>query len=444
MPTKKKISELTSGTIAAEDLIEFVDDPSGTPASKKGTIQGILDLVAGSPSIYDATAGATGADYTTVNAAVTAGKRTILVIDDTTEDADIAVPATGLEIYIKPDVTLDLAAYQITFAQAANLLIKGLGDGSTLKYTHTSSAKAIDTSSYTTSVVKVEDLDIDNNSTVTTNYLCINTCVQKLKNLVFYMPNVGSNGFYFNNRESVAENITLIGGGSSCYLGMYLYKGFVDGLFITGSYDNNSLITSTGTVDDITLRNVQVDDITNPGNSSLYIAGNVSGINIGDTDDAISIVISSNGTVLSNVQSTATNNTSNIDVNEKQNCIISDCNIAGSLVADGANTVVNNVKCGASLLLDGATMVISNVFNTGATTRINGSYCLVSNLRSNGGAVTINGDYNRLIGAVIGTGGTAYNLVISSGADNNRAVEILADAANSDSGAGNTVEEVVF
>lgn len=42
-----KITELTAiATLAAEDVLAVVDDPSGTPASRKATVQQLLDLVA--------------------------------------------------------------------------------------------------------------------------------------------------------------------------------------------------------------------------------------------------------------------------------------------------------------------------------------------------------------------------------------------------------------
>lgn len=42
-----KLSELTAASaLTADDLLAVVDDPSGTPATKKATVQQILDLVA--------------------------------------------------------------------------------------------------------------------------------------------------------------------------------------------------------------------------------------------------------------------------------------------------------------------------------------------------------------------------------------------------------------
>lgn len=42
----QSIRDLTAvGTLAAEDLFEIVDDPGGTPASRKATVQKLLDLV---------------------------------------------------------------------------------------------------------------------------------------------------------------------------------------------------------------------------------------------------------------------------------------------------------------------------------------------------------------------------------------------------------------
>jgi hypothetical protein len=72
----------------------------------------------GGASIYECTVGVSGADYATLGAAITAGKTRILVIDKTTEVANIALPSYlvlhGARTGDLADYYIDMSTFQLT------------------------------------------------------------------------------------------------------------------------------------------------------------------------------------------------------------------------------------------------------------------------------------------------------------------------------------------
>lgn len=76
----------------------------------------IEDNLGGADPRWECTIGASGADYTTLGAAVVAGKKRILVIDDTTETGNITFPDNLVLWGSQPDtaIDIDLVTYQVT------------------------------------------------------------------------------------------------------------------------------------------------------------------------------------------------------------------------------------------------------------------------------------------------------------------------------------------
>lgn len=177
----------------------------------------------GGVTIFDATVGATGATYTTVKAAVDAGKRKLLVIDDTLETADISVNSS---LYIQQGVAgkivdLDNFRFVIT-ASNTNIFINGLGDpvaaGNFIAWSPTSAKDMFVTSGAPSSVsARLDYLGIDATGATATGCRLYNPSQMGMlvENLFYSLPNLASHKIETSNAGHVVRKVRFLGGGSS-------------------------------------------------------------------------------------------------------------------------------------------------------------------------------------------------------------------------------------
>lgn len=122
----KKITQLDEAVIAAGDYIVFVDDPAGTPITKRDTVQGILDLV---PA-----ASGGGPDGHMVNGklSVTVSANDLVVALKTLAGAD---PTAGDKVTVRINgVEYDItAALSITLADGTNWFNSGSAELGTIE-----------------------------------------------------------------------------------------------------------------------------------------------------------------------------------------------------------------------------------------------------------------------------------------------------------------------
>lgn len=94
-----KITELTELTEVADgDLLVIVDDPSGSPITKKITRANLVTGVGGGQTLYECVVAASGGDYTTVGDALTAGKTRIFVRNGTYTESAITTSTNDIVI----------------------------------------------------------------------------------------------------------------------------------------------------------------------------------------------------------------------------------------------------------------------------------------------------------------------------------------------------------
>ena len=105
---------IPSVTVTTSDKV-LLQDADDTDAFGYATVADILALGSGGGGVswYEATVGATDADYENVVDALAAGKYRLLIINDATEDADMAVPSTGLYVHIQAGGDVDARSVQI-------------------------------------------------------------------------------------------------------------------------------------------------------------------------------------------------------------------------------------------------------------------------------------------------------------------------------------------
>jgi parallel beta-helix repeat protein len=147
-----KITQLTELTTPAlDDLLAAVDDPSGTPETKKVTLQKIKDLIATDTRIATVIVAADGSgDYTTI------------------QDGINALPAAGGLVFVK-NGTYEISA-TITIAKS-NVALIGQGEATIIRLANGANVNAITigdaVSSY--SNILIQNLKVDGNGTQQTS-----------------------------------------------------------------------------------------------------------------------------------------------------------------------------------------------------------------------------------------------------------------------------------
>lgn len=260
---KKDFSLLEeASSLALTDLLAALTSPAVTPATEKATLQQVFDLFysegfmdkttddsddisEGATNkflntarlLQTTTVGVTGADYETIGAAIAAGKTSLLVIANTTETADIAVPAAGLEIFIKRGITVAMGAYTFTFAGNYDLTIKGEGT-STITTSYTAAAKVLFATGTTTGVLTIENVVINSSTCTQSAYVNGTADTLKMKNVKLLLGNVADCGVYLSTNNSYLRDCWIVGGGvnTSNVIRAAAAGALVDGLYLTGSF----------------------------------------------------------------------------------------------------------------------------------------------------------------------------------------------------------------
>jgi len=409
-----KLTALATATgMKNTDLMYVVDDVGGTPTSKKITLANFKKGI----SKYDATVGING-NYSDIQAAITGVGGTdikLLLISDVTEDSDITVP-TGLQLFIDlGSNVLTMNDYDFKFSGIANINIQGAGvnTNAKIKWASTDNNYMIDCSSYPTSSVVVSGFTFENNSTATSSYLSHG--VQKIFDMKIKCANVNGSGLYFNEGCSMASNICISGGGSSCSSTFSIYgESVIDNIIFTDTF--SSTFSGFTISEECTLSN-----IINTSSQLMVIGCSNGRINI---DNCTSIGYGIKFYIDTPLECNITN--CSLDSNSFIDCV------------NSYNTNISNVICDKIDLTDASchNISISNVRLT-SLLDIYGDRIKVSNCELLGGAtIQSDADDNGFSNCQFGAdaGGGSNTLTIASGANRTRVVGCMSDAAISDSG----------
>jgi hypothetical protein len=204
----KKYSDLTLKDVLLTTPI-FCEDPDTSNGFAKTNAQKILNLYAQSGTFaFDATIGASGADYTTINAAHAAGKYILKQVDDVTEINNTII-SQKVQIVGNKDYSINFGNYNLSGASGADLII--LNADITTNFT---SANRLFSGTWTNKNLKIDFCDITNNSSINNcliaNYGLFQNCTVNLGNI--YGGGFGDfTGFY-----GILKNVDIIGGGVSC------------------------------------------------------------------------------------------------------------------------------------------------------------------------------------------------------------------------------------
>lgn len=186
---------------------------------------------AGGVTMFDASVGASGADYTTVKAAYDDGKRSLLIIDNITEAADLSVTQ---DLYVEFGVPSDGVAHNWDMNSrqwdiSSNTTVNIVGHGRHLSTITSANTDATDgvfgaaSSGFNTTQVNVTGVYFDSTGHSASCAL-IRGCSMELKSCIFNLPNSS-------------------GGGPECDFDALITGCFFEG---GGAAHNSSLILSTG------------------------------------------------------------------------------------------------------------------------------------------------------------------------------------------------------
>lgn len=416
------LTEITAASIVTEaEGISSNDNDSTIPTS--AAVKDYVDNNAGGGggvTIYDATVGSSGADYTDISAAITGVGSTdinLLLITDITEDSDIAVPA-GANLYINlQNNTLTMGDNSFTYTAAANVYIRGNGyeSGAEIDYTATTSHRLFVNGSYTTSVTDIEGVLIDNNSSSANSDL--SDGIIKLRRVKFNVPNLTGSGIKFEVDDGHLLDCWFVGAGTSTV---------------------NAISVTTG--DRVNIENLKATGTWSSASYAFnFSTANVSNVYLEvDTND-INIYVGS----ISNVK-TVGSNACNIWSIASSGFIDSiDCNGGDIDIAGSDFVTVSNVTNGGNLDLSDTGALNCKISNSRFATasNIGGDRHKLTNVEIIGG-VTVNSgaDNNSLVNCQVGAdaGGGSNTITVASGSNNTRIIGCMTDAAISDAGTGTT------
>lgn len=382
-------------------------------------VVGLKTTLDGISTTFDATVGVTGANYQTIGLALSAGKSRLLVVDNTTEVATLN-PSGNLLIYIEAGKKVDMGNNLFRIPGAKYLDIRG-DAGAEIEWALTS-AQPVFTAVQTTSVLRLDGLILDNNSTVGSANVWKDG-IGVITNCEVQLPNQADCGISINASKSVLRNIILTGGGTSCTLGLDMQA-------VTGAQASQIYVDGTwsaiSTVAAIRVESAMISDIT-----------------FNHTDVAL--------------------NTPQLEV-DSDAVVIDVRNIAPRILhlrVNGANAICKNVDLNGqgTVRLDAADFCqLTNIVTTGELDDVaannNGRFTncrfeLASSIEGDrhkfvdcefiAGATVLSGaDNNGFINCQFGAdaGGGAATITINATSNNTRVVSCMTDAAISDAGTG--------
>jgi hypothetical protein len=214
-------------------------------AAASAAAQAALLGLNSSLNFYDAVVDGVGTNpssYSTVSAAVGAGKKYINVISNTTETADIVLGSFCF-VYANSGVTIDLGTHKIDCNSADNIIFSGFNQfTSTIKFSPSSNSNIFINTSSSNLVVIINNFFIDF-SAMTATVANFNVSTDGSS---FIFKNVtvkaggGHNQIWLNgaNNPSYIENISYIGTGGSSNTLITLNNGaYAEGLQYSGTFN---------------------------------------------------------------------------------------------------------------------------------------------------------------------------------------------------------------
>lgn len=417
----KKVQDLRWHGSGAGGVTKIIAGDNIT-ISSTGSTPGTGEVTINTLDFYDAFIAPSGADYTTVRAAIEDGKKTLCVMGDTTETAQIVL-TSDTYIYIKYGATVDMGEFDFTNTVDEELTL--WGDG-VLRWAFSAPHSLVDLGQDVR--LTINGLTLTNESSAGNTFVG-DDAQERVTNVVFNLPNAAAGGVKGTRDGCFYSNIRFVGGGANCTLALQLASANIGPLMasniqLTGTFKASSA-TATDAIVDLDYQGVL---------SGLSYLGNFGAIRINATDQCAlsnvmegesgmidlyagssagryvhltnidchngSIIIAGNGVKLANAETT----TLDMSAATSTDCLLTDCIVgyAGVVTVGGDKHKFSNVT-----FINGATVV------SGADD---------------------NGFSNCQFGDLVGGG--VSTLTVNAGSNRTRIVGCMTDVAISDAGTG--------
>lgn len=385
-------------------------------------------------ALYEVTIGASGADYTTLKAAVDDGKTRILAIDDTTESANIAVPSAGLVIGILDGVDIDMQGNKFTYAAAANVVIQGYGSAQITGTNGTSTQRLFENQSFNTSMLRIDGVQFD--FTASTQAGIFSDGIQQISNCRFLFDNSADGGYQIFMDDDLGANVNpwfrnnmLVGGGSSCNDVFHCQQGQVTDIIFEGTFDTANHVASFE-------NDAMVNGITTfvGSNDIIFRVGSIVFVNIRSEDDDIQL----NLTLMDSFEACFIENcflgsfSSIFNIGDYaifNNIVVNDFELDPTFPPDFVK--ISNCEIDNSINMEGSGIEFSNNQLNGTLSVIGSGNVITNNVIT---TISVTNDQNTIIGNHL-----TNSITLSVAADNNTVVGNVVDTAVTDSGTGNQV-----
>lgn len=425
----------TTANAAVNALLPSQTGNSGKYLTTDGTDTSWADVSSsGGSSYFECTVGASGADYTTLGAAITAGKTRILVIDDTTETGDITLPSNCM--------IEGIGMEKVEIGMGDNIFSLGVNDeytfkNLTLSYAFTTSKTLLDNSSKNLYMYNIHI--INNSALANTRMTYDSTSLQTNKsefiNMKLTLPNYGTTGMEI--RYATANNIKIYPSTNTTYA-IRAIGCLIDNVVLT---QNADIGTST---DIMYTADSRVSNIYSRYGCKVNLNGQITNLYL--SDNGCRTYLSgniSNSEILGYIYPTTNTNFSNCDlqyITFAADCIYSGCRFRNQFNC----TTTRNVFTGCyfyfitSLTLGGNYNAINGGIcnsSSAANISVTGNKCSITQFQTTGN-ITISGDDNTISTCRVGadTGSGSNTITVSSGANRTIIGMCRTDMAIVDSG----------
>jgi len=399
-PTTPASGEMWFNTVAGRQKIRV--------GAVNEEIAFLTDVTGG--GITDTTVGPSGADYTTLGAAITAGATKIRVIGNTTEVGDIALP-DNLLVFVDSGVTVTMGDNIFTYAGSASIAFIGSGRTSEIDWTPTVTKTLFDIGN--TADFLLRDLSVDNNATVAVCRILNSASNYHLENLVFNLPNFAQCGIRPIAEEGTVISVEFIGGGTSCSRAIESAQGHLDNITF-----NPTFSSVVEVIDGVSVANWSNLDFNIGVAAIAELSGRVN--NVGSsTTLTLKLLVSSE---VSNINTTATT----LDLNGSSSNRISNCNLNSIAGMSGDNNQLSNIQVSANTTytFSGNNNQVTNfrTLQTSASTNITGDRNVFTNFFQGSG-----------------TGGGGGTITVDAAADRTTLIGVTTDNAIVDNGTNTAI-----
>jgi len=354
----------------------------------------------GSEIYWESSVCSSGCDYTTINGAVTAGKKRIVVTGSVTETSDTTMSSGDYNVKLLTNVVVTMNDNQFIYANK----VRFDGDG---KFIFDHSVKRyLFNSSNTSTILYLNNLTIENQTTGNNKEVIENSGFVYVDGITVDISTAPNSGLKLS--KGFVKNITVVGNDTSIYGAIQTVNDANNPVLLENIIFNGTFSTTVSTM---TLQaNTKINNLTSYTDIFVQLNGTHAS-NFDARSNDIRVLLNSNDAILNNAHLGA----GNLDIGERSNNQISNVTTTGSLDltdASANNNKISNSQLGSITTVVGDNNSFENTtVDSTANFTVTGGHNKFSTVtHKTNGNWTINGTDIAI--ADIGTGSVVANNVV--------------------------------